>query len=339
MKGPVLVTGGTGYIGGEIIDRLLAEGYAVHTTVRHAAKSEARLRARWPAAGDRLTVFSADLLSDSGWAQACDGCDAVAHVASPFPLDVPKNADDLIIPARDGTLRVLQFAHEAGITRFVQTSSAAAIAYGQPDKDRFDYTDWTDLTTNPAPYIQSKTVAERAARDWVAMNAPGMVFCSINPVAVFGPVHDGDLSTSVELVKKLVDGSIPLLPNMGVCVTDVRDVAEAHLRAIEAPAGVVRGERFPASQRFMWLDEMAESIRQSAPDLARKVPRHRMPDWLVKLLALFMPEMRQIKSELGNMRDVSGRHTEDRLGLTFTPAERTLEDTVRSLVQKGIVKL
>ena len=263
----------------------------------------------------------------------------MAHVASPFPLDVPKNADDLIIPARDGTLRVLQFAHEAGITRFVQTSSAAAIAYGQPDKDRFDYTDWTDLTTNPAPYIQSKTVAERAARDWVAMNAPGMVFCSINPVAVFGPVHDGDLSTSVELVKKLVDGSIPLLPNMGVCVTDVRDVAEAHLRAIEAPADVVRGERFPTSQRFMWLDEMAESIRQSAPDLARKVPRHRMPDWLVKLLALFMPEMRQIKSELGNMRDVSGRHTEDRLGLTFTPAERTLEDTVRSLVQKGIVKL
>ena len=339
MKGLVLVTGGTGYIGGAVIDRLLALGYDVNTTVRNAVTSEPRLRARWPEAGERLKVFSADLLSDEGWTEANAGCDAVAHVASPFPLDVLKNADDLIIPARDGTLRALEFAHKAGVKRFVQTSSAAAIAYGHPHRDHFDYTDWTDLTTNPVPYIQSKTVAERAARDWVAMNAPGMVFCSINPVAVFGPVHDGDLSTSVELVKKLVDGSIPLLPNMGVCVTDVRDVADAHVRAIEATVEAVRGERFPVSERFMWLDQMAESLRQSAPDLAHKVPRHRMPDWLVKLLALFMPEMRQIRDELGNMRDVSGRHTEERLGITFIPAQQTLEDTVRSLVQKGIVKL
>ena len=338
MAGTVLVTGGTGYIGGEVIDRLLAKGYTVHTTVRDAAKSEPKLRKRWPEAGEKLKVFSADLLSDDGWAEANAGCDAVAHVASPFPLDVPKNADDLIIPARDGTLRALEFAHKAGVKRFVQTSSAAAIAYGQPDKDHFDYTDWTDLTANPPPYIQSKTVAERAARDWVAQNAPDMVFCSINPVAVFGPVYDDDMSTSVEMVKKIVDGSIPLIPNMGICITDVRDVGEAHVRALEAPAETVRGERFPTSQKFMWIREMADTIRARVPQHAGKVPTRRMPDWLAKFLALFMPEMRQIKGELGNVRDVSGRHTEEKLGFTYIPAEQTLEDTVRSLVAKGIVK-
>lgn len=339
MTGTILVTGGTGYIGGEVIDRLLARGYTVHTTVRDAAKSEAKLRRRWPDAGGRLKVFSADLLSDDGWAAANAGCDAVMHVASPFPLDVPKNADDLIIPARDGTLRALHFAHQAGVKRFVQTSSAAAIAYGQPHKSQFDYTDWTDLTKKPPPYIQSKTVAERAARDWVAMNAPDMVFCSINPVAVFGPVYDDDMSTSVQIVKKLVDGSIPLIPNMGICITDVRDVAEAHVRALEAPADTVRGERFPTSQKFMWITEMADTIRKRVPEHAGKVPSRRMPDWLTKFLALFMPEMRQIKGEIGKVRDVSGRHTEETLGLSFIPAEQTLEDTVRSLVAKGIVKV
>ena len=338
MAGTVLVTGGTGYIGGEVIDQLLAKGYTVHTTVRDAAKSEPKLRRRWPDAGERLKVFSADLLSDDGWAEANIGCDAVAHVASPFPLDVPKNADDLIIPARDGTLRALEFAHKAGVKRFVQTSSAAAIAYGHPDKDHFDYTDWTDLTANPPPYIQSKTVAERAARDWVAIHAPDMVFCSINPVAVFGPVYDDDMSTSVELVKKVIDGSIPLIPDMGICVTDVRDVGEAHVRAIEAPAETVRGERFPASEKFLWLREMADIIRTRVPEHAGKVPSRAMPDWLVRFLALFMSEMKQIKGELGNVRDVSGKHTEERLGFTFIPAEQTLEDTVRSLVEKGIVK-
>ncbi|MBX7457729.1 NAD-dependent epimerase/dehydratase family protein [Qipengyuania sp. 1NDH17] len=339
MAGTVLVTGGTGYIGGEVIDRLLARGYTVHTTVRDAAKSEPKLRGRWPDAGERLKVFSADLLSDDGWAEANAGCDAVAHVASPFPLDVPKNADDLIIPARDGTLRALEFAHKAGVKRFVQTSSAAAIAYGHPDKDHFDYTDWTDLTANPPPYIQSKTVAERAARDWVAQNAPDMVFCSINPVAVFGPVYDDDMSTSVELVKKVIDGSIPLIPDMGICVTDVRDAGEAHVRAIEAPAETVRGERFPTSEKFLWIREMADIIRTRVPEHAGKVPKRAMPDWLVRVLALFMSEMKQIKGELGNVRDVSGQHTEERLGFTFIPAEKTLEDTVRSLVEKEIVKV
>lgn len=339
MAGTVLVTGGTGYIGGEVIDQLLAKDYSVHTTVRNKAKSEPRLRERWPDAGDRLKVFQADLMSDEGWAEANAGCDAVAHVASPFPLGVPKNKDELVVPAREGTLRALRFAHAAGIQRFVQTSSAAAIAYGHPEKDHFDHTDWTNLDAGVPPYIESKTVAERAARDWVADNAPDMEFCSVNPVAVFGPVYNDDLSTSIELVKKMIDGSIPMAPNMGICVTDVRDVGKTHVMAIEASADKVRGERFPTSEKFMWIREMADTVRERVPEHAGKTPRRPMPDWMVSLLALFMPEMKQIKPELGNVRDVSGKHTEQILGFKFITAEQTLEDTVRSLVERGIVKV
>jgi nucleoside-diphosphate-sugar epimerase len=336
MAGTVLVTGGTGYIGGEVIDQLLARGYTVHTTVRNRAKSEPRLHARWP--GDRLEVFEADLLSDDGWADAVSGCEAVLHVASPFPIGVPKDKNELVVPAREGTLRALRFANSVGIKRFIQTSSAAAIAYGHPEKDQFDHTDWTNLDADVPPYIESKTVAERAARDWVAENAPDMVFCSINPVAVFGPVYDADVSTSIEIVKKVIDGSIPLIPNMGICVTDVRDVAEAHVRALEAPADKVRGERFPTSEKFMWIREMADTVRARVPEHAGKVPSRPMPDWLVRFLGLFMDEMKQIKGEIGNIRDVSGKHTEAVLGFTFIPAEQTIEDTVRSLVEKGLVK-
>ena len=339
MAVTVLVTGGTGYIGGEVIDQLLARGYSVNTTVRNKEKSEPRLRGRWPDAGDRLKVFQADLMSDEGWAEANAGCDAVAHVASPFPLGVPKNKDELVVPAVEGTLRALKFAHQAGINRFVQTSSAAAIAYGQPGKDHFDYTDWTDLTAGVPPYIESKTVAERAARDWVAANAPEMVFCSVNPVAVFGPVDNDDLSTSIEMVKQIIDGSIPLLPNMGISVCDVRDVGKAHVLAIEAPADRIRGERFPTATKFMWITEMAEALRRRAPEHAGKVATKKMPDWLVKLLAPIVPTLKQVRSELGNVRDVSGTHTEQVLGYKFIDPEQTLEDTARSLVEHGIVKI
>ncbi|WOE73997.1 NAD-dependent epimerase/dehydratase family protein [Alterisphingorhabdus coralli] len=336
----VLVTGGTGYIGGELIDQLLKKGWAVNTTVRSKAKSESRLRNRWPDAGDRLQIFEADLMSDSGWAEANQGCTHVAHVASPFPMAVPSNADELIVPAREGTLRALRFAKDAGVTRFVQTSSAAAIAYGHGGaKTLFDQNDWTNLDApNVAPYIQSKTVAERAARDWVLENAPEMEFCSVNPVAVLGPVENDDLSTSVEMIKMLMDGSVPLIPNMGIGVVDVRDVAKTHLLALEAPAETVNGERFPASQSFLWMADMAATLRQRVPEHAKKVPTGNMPDFLVKILALFMAEMKQVKGELGNLRDVDGSHTTKTLGFDYIPAEQSIEDTARSLVAHGIIK-
>lgn len=340
MSNTVLVTGGTGYIAGELIDQLLTAGKSVRTTVRNTAKSEPRLRSRWPEAGDRLKVFQADLMNDEGWAEAAAGCDAVAHVASPFPLNVPKHKDELVIPAREGTLRALRTAKEAGIARFVHTSSAAAIAYGHPpEKTQFDHTDWTNLNGDVAPYYESKTVAERAARDWVEENAPDMVYCSINPVAVFGPVVNDDLSTSIEMVKQMCDGSIPALPNMGIAVCDVRDVAKAHVAALDAPDETVKGGRFPISTRFMWMTEMGESLRRRAPELTEKVATRKMPDFVVKMLAPFVPAMKQVKSELHKVANVSGQNTQDTLGLNFIDPEQSLEDTLRSLVSKGVLKV
>ncbi len=340
MANTVLVTGGTGYIGGEVIDLLLADGKTVHTTVRNAAKSEPRLRARWADGGERLKIFQADLENDAGWAEACAGCDAVAHIASPFPLAVPKHEDELIVPAREGALRAVKFAHEAGIKRMVLTSSAAAIAYGQPvEKTHFTKDDWTPLNGAPvAPYAKSKTIAEAEARKWVAANAPEMVFCSINPVAVFGPIANNDLSTSVEVVKKLLDGTIPLTPNMGVGVIDVRDVAAAHVAALMAPDETVRDGRFPMQQKYMWLREMSAALRESVPEYAGKAPKRNMPDFLVKLLAPFVAEMNTLKSELGKTRDVDGTHTAETFGITYITAEQSIEDTARSLVAHGVLK-
>ncbi len=340
MAGTVLVTGGSGYIAGETIRQLLAGGWTVHTTVRSLAR-ESVVRAQLGGSPDQLKFFAADLMSDAGWAEAMAGCSHVAHVASPFPLGVPKDENDLIVPARDGTLRALRFAVAAGVSRFVQTSSSAAIAYGHPAaKTDFDERDWTNLDTpGVAPYAKSKTVAERAARDWVAANAPELEFCSINPVAVFGPVTSDDLSTSVEIVKRMIEGAVPMIPQLGIGVVDVRDVARLHVLALEAPAATIRGERFIACAGFVWASEVAAVLRTALGDKGRKVPTRDMPGWLGAILALFMPEMKQLRSETGKTRRVSGAHAHDVLGIDYITPQQSTIDTARSLIEQGIVKV
>ncbi len=341
MAGTVLVTGGTGYIAGELIDQLLDKGWCVRTTVRSKAKSEARLRGRWPGAGGQLFVFEADLMSDAGWALANEGCTHVAHVASPFPVGVPKDEDELIVPARDGTLRALRFAHEAGVPHFVQTSSSAAIAYGHPAaKTTFDERDWTNLDApGVQPYVKSKTIAERAARDWVAENSPDMAFCSVNPVAVLGPVANDDLSASIEFVRRFLTGEIPAIPRIGFTVVDVRDVALLHVLALEAAPETIRGERFACAADFMWMEDMARVLREHMGEDARKVPTRPMPTPILKLMALFSRDIRQISGEVGKRKVVSGQHAKDKLGWTTRASTETVLDTGRSLIAQGIVKL
>ncbi|MEM6266900.1 MAG: NAD-dependent epimerase/dehydratase family protein [Pseudomonadota bacterium] len=340
MAHTVLVTGGTGYIGGELIDQLLDAGKTVHTTVRNLAKSEPRLRTRWPDAGERLRVFQADLEHDAGWADACAGCDGVAHVASPFPMSVPSDPDELVMPARAGALRALKFAHEAGVKRFVLTSSSAAIAYGHSkERTHFTEADWSNLD-NPEvpPYHRSKTVAERASREWVAQNAPEMEFCSVNPVAVLGPVVNDDLSTSIEMVRKFMVGEIPAIPDVGFGVVDVRDVARAHVLALDAPADRVRDERFAVAEKFLWMKDMAAVLKERVPEHARKVPTRMMPSFIVRLLAPFMPDIKQVRTELGKTRDVAGDHATSTLGFQYVTAEDSIVATAHSLVEQGIVR-
>lgn len=337
MAGTVFVSGGSGYIAGYLIRQLIAEGWTVHTSIRDLGK-EAAVRTSLDTDNSRLTFFSADLESDKGWAEAMAGCSHVAHVASPFPPKAPKHEDELIVPARDGALRALRAAQEAGVTRFVMTSSMAAIAYGHGAGSKtVTEADWTDVNSPDAyPYVKSKTIAERAARDWVAAQGGTMEFVTVNPSLVLGPMLSGDFSTSLEAIKKLLDGSVPGLPNFGFGIVDVRDVADMHVRCLTAPA--MAGERFICSGPFMTMAEIAKVLRDGLGKSARKVPTRQLPDWAVRIAALFDPMVRQVLGELGNRRESPPVRAREKLGWIPRPAEESILDTARSMIALGIVK-
>lgn len=337
MKPTVLVSGGSGYIAGFLIRQLVAEGWTVRTTVRSLARENA-VRELLAVDNSRLTFFQADLNADAGWAEAMAGCSHVVHVASPLPAGVPKHADELVVPARDGALRALRAAKAAGVQRFVMTSSVAAISYGRGrGVHHFTEADWTDLSKpGISPYIQSKTVAERAARDWVAREGAGLEFCSICPSVVLGPVWSRDYSASLVIVKKLLDGSMGACPDFGFGVVDVRDVADLHVRALTAPN--MAGERFIASGRFMKLREVADVLRAELGPQAANVTTRNVPDWLVRLVALFNPLARAVVGELGSVRNQDPAHAKAVLGWVARPVEQSIADAARSLLSLGLVK-
>ena len=338
MAGTVFVSGGSGYIAGFLIRQLVAEGWMVHTTIRNLAR-EGEVRGSLGVDNSRVKFFAADLTSDAGWDEAMAGCSHVAHVASPLPTDAPRHEDELIVPARDGALRALRAAKAAGIRRFVMTSSMAAVAYGHGGaKTRFTEADWTNIASPDAyAYVKSKTIAERAARDWVAAEGGDMEFCTVNPVLVLGPLQSADFSTSLEAIKKMLEGSLPGLPRFGFGVVDVRDVADMHVRCLTAPD--MAGERFLCSGPFLWMREIAEILRAGLGDQARKVPRRSLPDWLVRVSAWFDPVVRQVIGELGHERDADTGHALAKLGWKARPVEETVLDTARDMIRLGIVKV
>lgn len=337
MAGTVLVTGGSGYIAGFLIRLLHDRGWTVHATVRDLAREASTRAALEIADTRRLRFFVADLMRDDGWAEAVAGCTHVAHVASPFPAG--KVTDDMLIPpARDGALRALRFAREAGVRRFVLTSSVAAVAYGHDaGRTHFTEADWTDVTApGIQPYVKSKTIAERAARDWMAREGGRMEFVSVNPSAVLGPVMSDDISTSIQFVSRLLDGSVPGTPRLGFSVVDVRDLAELHRLALTADG--IAGERFIGAGRWMMMGEVARVLRDRLGAKARKVPRRQLPDLLLRGLALVDPSIKQVVGELGRVRDTSADHARAVLGWQTRRAEETIVDTAQSLIAHGIVK-
>ncbi|MXP09315.1 NAD-dependent epimerase/dehydratase family protein [Pseudoblastomonas halimionae] len=340
MPKTILVTGGTGFIAGEIIDRLLEAGHTVHTTVRNRKKSEDGLRDRFDVGAAKLKIFEADLMDDAGWAEANAGCDAVAHVASPIAVGTPKDEDEMIVPAREGAIRALRFAKEAGVARFVQTSSVAAVSYGSDAKTRtVDESDWTDIThAETGAYAKSKTIAERAARDWVLANGGEMEFVSVNPSMVLGPVYDADFSPSVQVVKQLLDGSMPMAPDIGFGVVDLRDLADLHVRCLTQSG--LANERFIASGKPMKLIEIAEVLRRRLPPgQTRKVPKRVMPNWMVHALALFNSGVRQIKPGLGRTTYYDVSHAKEVLDWETRPPEESVVDCAKSLIACGVVKV
>ncbi|MDB5707921.1 MAG: aldehyde reductase [Sphingomonas bacterium] len=338
MAGTVLVTGGSGYIAGYLIRQLVAEGWTVHATIR-SLKREHEVRAALDVPDASLKFFAADLMEDAGWAEAVAGCSHVAHVASPFPPNAVKHEDELIVPAREGALRALRFAAAAGVERFVMTSSVAAIAYGHKGVERpYTEADWTDINApGIGAYVKSKTIAERAAREWMAANGGAMEFCTVNPSAVLGPLLSDDFSASIEFVKRLIDGSMPGFPRLGFAVVDVRDLADLHVRALNAPG--MANERFIGAGPFMMMREVGEILRDRLGPEARKVPKRVIPDFVIKLMALFDPTIRQVTGELGRVRAADSSHAREVLGWEPRPAEESILATARSLIDRGIVKV
>lgn len=337
MNGPVLVTGGTGFVGSHCVVALLRAGHEVRTTVRSMSR-EPTVRAMVATAGveadDRLGFVAADLTSDAGWAEAVEGCEAVLHVASPFPMGVPKDPDELIVPARDGALRVLRAAHAAGVRRVVLTSSFAAIGYGHPPRTTpFTEEDWTDLSgTHPVPaYPQSKTLAERAAWDFVGGEGRGLELAVVNPVAIFGPPLGTDTGTSLELLKQLLEGRVPGLPRLSFGIVDVRDVADLHVLAMTRPEAA--GERFLAiSGDFMTLHDMAMVLRSRLGDDARKVPTRQLPDWLVRMVGRFDAGVGQLATELGTRKNATSAKAQRLLGWEARSREDAMVASAKALV-------
>jgi dihydroflavonol-4-reductase len=338
MAGHVFVSGGSGYIAGFLIRQLIAEGWQVNTTIRNLAR-EADVRAWLNVDNSKLTFFAADLMSDEGWAEAMAGCTHVAHVASPIPANAPKHEDELIVPAREGALRALRFAKAAGIKRFVMTSSVAAVAYGHGGtKHHFTEADWTNVESPDAyPYVKSKTIAERAARDWVAANGGDMEFVTVNPSLVLGPLMAPDFSTSLEAIKKLLEGSLPGIPSFGFSIVDVRDVADLHVRCLTAPN--MAGERFISAGPFMWMGDVAAVLKEGLGTQARKVPTRRLPNFVLKLLSYFDPIVKQVVGELDNVRDASSQHAKDVLGWQTRDPKESILDTARDMIRLGVVKV
>jgi nucleoside-diphosphate-sugar epimerase len=336
----VLVTGGSGFIGSHCILQLLGAGHQVRTTLRNLNREgdvRAMLREGGAEPGERLGFVAADLESDRGWVEAAAGCDHVLHVASPFPANVPKDENELIAPAREGALRVLRASREAGVKRVVLTSSFAAIGYGQPPR-KFDEKDWTNPDGGDVrAYVKSKTLAERAAWDFIAKEGGGLELSVVNPVAVFGPVLAADYSTSVLLVQRLMDGAMPGCPRLAFGVVDVRDVADLHIRAMTHPAA--RGERFLAvSGDFMSILEIAKVLKRRMGEAAKRVPTRQLPNWLVRLAALRDPAVRQILPELGKMKNGTNDKAKRLLGWAPRPPEDAIVATAESLVRLGLLK-
>jgi nucleoside-diphosphate-sugar epimerase len=342
MSSTILVTGGSGFIGSHAILQLLAAGHRVRTTVR-SPKREADVRALLKegggAPGDRLSFFQADLEADAGWAEAASGCEYVLHVASPFPATIPKHEDELIRPAREGALRLLRASRDAGVRRVVLTSSFAAIGYGHPPQDApFDETSWTDLGgADVRPYVKSKTLAERAAWDFIASEGGRLELSVVNPVGVFGPVLGADYSTSILLVQRLLDGALPGCPRLCFGVVDVRDVADLHVRAMTHPAA--GGERFLAvAGDFLSVRDIARLLKARLGAAARRVPTRQLPDWLVRLAALLDPAVGQIVPELGKRKNATGEKARRRLGWAPRSSEEALVATAESLRRLGLSK-
>jgi dihydroflavonol-4-reductase len=340
MTDRVLVTGISGFLGGHVALQLLEKGYIVRGSVRSLSRAE-KVKSTLAARGadlSRLEIVALDLTSDKGWPEAMAGVRYLQHVASPFVIEQPKDKQELIGPAVEGTRRALGTALTAGVERIVLTSSIAAIVYGHADYSKtFTTADWTDPDSpRTAAYPESKLRAEKEA--WSIVDSYGARdrLATINPGAILGPLLDDDPGTSGALILRLLNGSVPAAPRMTFSIVDVRDVAAAQVAAMTAPeAG---GRRHILAEAEMSVFELAQALRPHLPAFAGRLPRFELPDWVVRVVGLFDPQIRTNLHEIGNIRRVDGSSGRALLARPLIPAADAALATAQSLIAHGLVR-
>jgi len=332
----VLVTGGSGFIGGWCVIGLLQQGYVVRTTVRDLSR-EPQVRATLGKVvdpGSRLSFHAANLTGDAGWDEAVTGCDYVLHVASPLGAAEPKDPDVLIKPAREGARRAVSAAIRAGVKRVVLTSSVAATSQRTGGDTTSDEMVWTDLTDpKVGAYARSKTLAERTAWDLIGEAGGRTTLATVNPALVIGPVLSNDFSDSVQVIERLLTGRMPGLPRLGFNIVDVRDVADLHIRAMIAPAAA--GQRFIAAGRHAWMADLAAILRANLGEAAARVPTRKAPDIAVRFASLFDKDLQFVTPSLGLRRDFTSAKAQELLGWRPRALEETVLDCASSLVALG----
>jgi nucleoside-diphosphate-sugar epimerase len=339
----VLVTGGTGFVGIHAILQLLQKGYQVKTTLR-SLKRKADIIAMLQTGGissfEHLVFVEADLTKDDNWDEAVKDCTYVLHIASPIFLALPKDENEMIRPAVDGTLRVLKAARDAGVKRVVMTSNFGAVGYSHKDPHiPITEIEWTDPNEKGlSSYNKSKVMAERAAWDFMQREGGDLELSVINPVGIFGPALGADLSSGFELVKNLIDGTMKAIPKLSLNIIDVRDVADLHIRAMTSPDA--KGQRFLAlAGGKISLPEIALLLKEKMPGIAGKISGKTLPDWLVRIAGLFNPKAKAIASMLKASRNVSNEKARKVLGWKpIANNEEAILFSVESMLKFGHIK-
>ena len=334
----VLVTGGTGFIGLHCLQQLLDKGYKVRTTIRSESRKQEVMDAmkKHSSNCENLEFFIADLLNDDGWKEAVEGSKYVLHVASPFFLGEPENADVFIKPAVEGTLRVLKACADADVQKVVLTSSFAAVGYGHSrEKQIYSEEDWSSTDGEISSYAKSKTLAEKAAWEFVENLEESKKFdlTVINPVAVTGPMLTSDIGSSNDFLLKLISGSMPACPKIHMGYIDVRDVAKAHIFSMTEEK--TNGERIIVSENEMFFAEVGKILNEAG---FKKSPTKEMPNFLVKIMSLFVGELKGLLSALNRKGDIDKTKAKSFFNWDYISTEQSVTETAQQLQDMGLTK-
>ena len=337
----IFVSGISGFIGTHITIEGIKRGYQITGTTRNQQKEDEVKRTIAKVLGEEslnfLKVVHCDLNSPDNWQEAMKGCDAILHVASPFPLGIPKQEDDVIMPARNGVKHVMDAALANNISRVVQTSSIAAIIYGhEKGKINFDERDFTNLTSGNlvSAYAKSKSLAEQDM--WLyAKENPNLKITVMNPGFVLGPILNKEIGTSADVIVKMMKGEFPGTPKMGFPIIDVRDVAKAHFNALENEVSI--GQRYAIVNESLWMKEVALAVLEACPEYKNKLKPRELPNWLVKIASLFDKTIRMVKDELGLLYDVNNEKMKKDLNITPIPSKEAIKATAKSLIELNLV--